>query len=184
VLLQEAEKGLVTDYHVHHGGNPPDQPMLKPALDKHKEIFGKDPKELAADRGFHLAGQDKRLQERGVRYVSIPVRGKPTGHRRRTEKSVWFRRLQRWRAAGEAKISLLRRKYGWRKTKTRGDIVNEIAIGGASSRTTSSCCRVSGHNLAKRRGVGNGKEKVEGNKVMGNSASQSHSLNHAFFTGN
>jgi IS5 family transposase len=129
VLIQEAEKGVVTDYQVHHESNPPDQPMLEPALDKHKEIFGHDPKEVAADRGFHLTGQDEQLHERGVKHVSIPIRGHPTGRRKRTERSAWFRRLQRWRAAGEAKISLLKRKYGLRRTKVRGNGANEIAVG-------------------------------------------------------
>jgi hypothetical protein len=56
-----------------------------------------------------------------VKYVSIPVRGGKNGRRKRTERSRWFRRLQRWRAAGEAKISLLKRKYWGRKTRVRGD---------------------------------------------------------------
>lgn len=128
VKVQEAEKGLVTDYEVHNG-NPPDQPMLKPSVKKHTKIFGRPPKEVAADRGFHGPGQDEELHESGVKCVSIPVRGGKNGHRKRTEKSAWFRRLQRWRAGGEAKISLLKRKYGWRKTKVRGDASSEIAIG-------------------------------------------------------
>lgn len=64
VLIQEAEKGLVTDYAV-HTGNPPDQPMLEPAIDKHEEIFGHVPKELAGDRGFHASGQDDLLKGTG-----------------------------------------------------------------------------------------------------------------------
>jgi IS5 family transposase len=128
VKVQEAEKGLVTDYEVHNG-NPPDQPMLEPSVKKHKEIFGHAPKEVAADRGFHGPGQDEELHESGVKCVSIPVRGGKNGHRKRTEKSAWFRRLQRWRAGGEAKISLLKRKYWGRKTRVRGDAPNEIAIG-------------------------------------------------------
>lgn len=128
VKIQEAEKGIVTDYEIHNG-NPPDQPMLEPSVKKHKKIFGHPPQEVAADRGFHASGQDDRLHQQGVQYVSIPVRGGKNGHRKRTEKSRWFRRLQRWRAGGEAKISLLKRKYGCRKTRVRGDVPNEIAIG-------------------------------------------------------
>lgn len=129
VLIQEAEEGLVTDYQVHHEGNPPDQPMLEPALDRHKELFGHDPQEVAADRGFHAAGQDEDLHERGIEHVSIPVKGRKDGHRQRTEKSAWFRRLQRWRVAGEGKISLLKRKYGARRTKVRGNVPTEIVLG-------------------------------------------------------
>lgn len=128
VLIQEAEKGIVTDYQVHEG-NPPDQPMLEPGLDKHKEIFGHDPTDVAADRGFHAAGQDERLHERGIKHVSIPVKGNKDGLRQRTEKSAWFKRLQSWRAGGEGKISLLKRKYGVRRTKVRGTVQTEIALG-------------------------------------------------------
>jgi IS5 family transposase len=128
VLIQEAEKGLVTDYQVHEG-NPPDQPMLDPALDRHKELFGHDPTEVAADRGFHAPGQDDDLHERGIQRVSIPVKGNKDGRRRRTEQSVWFRSLQGWRAAGEGKISLLKRKYGARRTRVRGTVPTEIVLG-------------------------------------------------------
>jgi hypothetical protein len=49
--------------------------------------------------------------------------------RERTEKSAWFRRLQRWRAGGEGKISLLKRKFGLRKTVVRGDTATAKWIG-------------------------------------------------------
>lgn len=128
VLIQEAEKGVVSDYQVHIG-NPPDQPMLDPAIDKHEEIFGHVPRELAGDRGFYISGQNVLLKERGVDHVSIPVKGKCDPMRERTEKSAWFRRLQRWRAGGEGKISLLKRKFGLRKTAVRGDVSNAKWIG-------------------------------------------------------
>lgn len=128
VLIQEAEKGVVTDYQV-HTGNPPDQPMLAPAVSKHEEIFGHLPKELAADRGFHGPGQEELLKVRGVDHVSIPVKGRRSPRRERTEKSAWFKRLQRWRAGGEGKISLLKRKFGLRKTAVRGDASTAKWIG-------------------------------------------------------
>ena len=64
-------------------------------------MFGESPRELAADRGFHLTGQDEGLHEKGIEHVSIPVKGNKTAMRKRTERSSWFRRLQRWRAGGE-----------------------------------------------------------------------------------
>ena len=128
VLIQEAEKGVVTDYQI-HTGNPPDQPMLEPAVDKHEKIFGHVPKELAGDRGFHDPEQDDLFKERGIQHISIPVRGGKSPMRERTEKSSWFRRLQRWRAGGEGKISLLKRKFGLRRTAVRGDAANAKWIG-------------------------------------------------------
>lgn len=128
VLVQEAEKGIVTDYRTHQG-NPTDDSLLDSAVDKHEEIFGFVPKDLAADRGFHSPDGDDRLHERGIEHISIPVKGNKNGLRARTERSSWFRRLQRWRAGGEAKISLLKRKYGLRKSLVRGDTAAAIWIG-------------------------------------------------------
>lgn len=128
ILIQEAEKGIVTDYQIHEG-NPPDQSLLEKALDRHKDIFGSAPKELAADRGFYNPGQDEKFHKCGVKHVSIPVRGNRDPTRRRTENSAWFRRLQRWRAAGEAKISLLKRKYGLKRSLFRGEVGTAIWVG-------------------------------------------------------
>lgn len=128
VLLQEAEKGFVTDYQVHQG-NPPDASLLDSAVDKHEDIFDYVPHDLGADRGFHAPGRDDELHKRGIVHVSIPVKGGKSGMRRRTEKSAWFRRLQRWRSGGEALISLLKRKYGLRRMRVRGDYSTEVAIG-------------------------------------------------------
>jgi IS5 family transposase len=128
VLIQEAENGIVTDYQTHQG-NPRDDSLLDSAVDKHEDIFSFVPKELAADRGFHSPDGDDRLHERGITHVSIPVKGNKTGMRARTERSSWFRRLQRWRAGGEAKISLLKRKCGLRKSLARGDTAAAIWIG-------------------------------------------------------
>jgi len=128
VLIQEAEKPLVTDYQVHNG-NPPDHALLDSAVDKHEEIFGHVPRDVATDRGFHLPDVDARLHERGVEHVSIPVKGNKSAMRQRTERSGWFRRLQRWRAGGEAKISLLKRKFGLRRSRARGDAACAVWIG-------------------------------------------------------
>lgn len=136
-LIQEAEEGLLTDDPVPPEGNPPDRPMLEPALDRHKELFGHDPKEVAADRGFHAAGQDEDRHKRGIEHVAIPVKGRKDGHRERPEKSGRFRRRQRWRVGGEGKIRLLKRKYGARRTKVRGNVPTEIVLG----------CGIIAHNL-------------------------------------
>ena len=69
------------------------------------------------------------FKERGIQHVSIPIKGKQSPMRERTEKSAWFRRLQRWRAGGEGKISLLKRKFSLRKTAVRGDHSTACWIG-------------------------------------------------------
>lgn len=120
VMIQEAEKGVVTGYEI-VSGNPPDQTFLMGAIDRHEAVVGQAPRDLASDRGFYAPGQDGILHDRGIENVSIPVRGGKSGHRARTEKSGWFRGLQRWRAGGEAKISWLKRNFGLRRTAVRGN---------------------------------------------------------------
>ena len=128
VLIQEAEAGLVSDYQV-HSGNPTDQSLLEAAIDRHEEIFGHVPKELATDRGFWDTLVQDRLKERGIQKISIPAKGALSSKQSTMQHRHWFRRLQRWSAAGEAKISLLKRKFGLKKSLARGDRGAETWIG-------------------------------------------------------
>ena len=119
VLIQEAEQGLITNYQA-HDGNPHDASLLDGGIDKHKETFGQAPADLAADRGFYKTGQQEDLKKRGIEHVSIPVKGNKNGMQKRREYSAWFRRLQRWRAGGEAEISIFKRVFGGRRSLVRG----------------------------------------------------------------
>ena len=51
---------------------------------------------------------------------SLPKTGKKSAAEQAKEGASWFRRLQRFRAGGEARISLLKRRYGWRRSLLRG----------------------------------------------------------------
>jgi IS5 family transposase len=59
----------------------------------------------------------------------MPKRGKIDDDRRKYQKQHWFRRLQRFRAGGEAKISLLKRKFGLRRSRLRGLSGIKIHVG-------------------------------------------------------
>lgn len=128
VLIQEAETGIVADYQVHEG-NPPDFTLLDSALIRHEEIFGHAPQELATDRGFWDPDGQSRWRERGVQRISIPVKGGLSSKQSTIQHSAWFRRLQRWRSGGEAKISLLKRKFGLRRSLSRGNEGSAAWIG-------------------------------------------------------
>jgi len=69
------------------------------------------------------------LQNTGVRQISIPARGKISKERRRYQHQSWFKRLQRFRAGCEAKISLLKRKFGLGRSLMRGDDGTQIWVG-------------------------------------------------------
>lgn len=119
VLIQETEERLVTGYQVHKG-NPGDHTLLPSAIDHHEKVMGRVPQKVAGDRGFSTATNERLLKERGVKHISLPYPGKITDERRDYQRQRWFRGLQRWRAGGEGTISLLKRKYGMRRTRLRG----------------------------------------------------------------
>lgn len=117
--IDETESGFVTGYAVYEG-NPSDDDLLVPAVEAHHKQFGKAPKAVATDRGFSGKKNETALIGMGVGRCSLPRKGKKGAARTAYENEHWFKDLQRYRAAGEAKISLLKRKYGLGRSRYRG----------------------------------------------------------------
>jgi len=111
--------GVVLDHHVVRG-NPPDAPMLVPAIARIKARFGRAPKSVTADRGYGEAAVDAGLEALGVKKVVIPRRGKPGVARQKVQHARSFQKLVKWRTGSEARISCLKRDYGWRRTRIDG----------------------------------------------------------------
>ena len=107
--------GIVID-HVIAKGNPPDGPMLVPAVARIKTRFGRAPQSVTADRGYGEAKIEAELEALGVNYVAIPRRGKPGPARTQVQRSRRFVRLVKWRTGSEARISCLKRDFGWRRS--------------------------------------------------------------------
>jgi len=128
VQVEECEKGFVSNYEVYKG-NPADETLLPDALDRHRETFGRPPDILVADRGYNGRDNEEKLKESGVKKAAIPFKGKKSKSREELEKSRWFRRLVRWRAGSEARISLLKRKYGLDRSLSRGHSGTSIWVG-------------------------------------------------------
>ncbi|OIQ58998.1 hypothetical protein MTIN_25650 [Moorella thermoacetica] len=101
VLLQETEHNIITGYDVLRG-NPADDTLLLGAVEDNTEIFNHPPWALAADRGFGGSGNEKGCHQLGVKQVSLPRKGKISKARKAYQAQSWFKRLQRWRARGEA----------------------------------------------------------------------------------
>ena len=118
-VVADDEAGFVTDVHV-VSGNPQDSTLLVGAVQRHRDRVHRVPTAVAADRGMTSAANDVALADLGVAYRSLPRQGSLTPLQRDTEHQPWFRQLQRFRAGGEARISLLKRKYGWRRSRLRG----------------------------------------------------------------
>lgn len=128
VLLTETEEKVITDYRV-LDGNPKDDTLLVPTVDRHIETFGRPPWGVATDRGFSSAKNERILKQRGIKRCSLPRKGKLTKSRKEFQSQSWFKRLQRWRAGGEATISVLKRKYGLNRSRFRGDKGTKTWVG-------------------------------------------------------
>jgi IS5 family transposase len=111
--------GIVLDHHV-VTGNPPDAPMLVPAIARIKARFGKAPTAVTADRGYGEAAVDAGLEAVGVKKVVIPRRGKPGVARQQVQRARSFQKLVKWRTGSEGRISCMKRDYGWRRTRIDG----------------------------------------------------------------
>jgi IS5 family transposase len=105
--------GVVVD-HVVVKGNPPDAPMLLPAIARIIARFGRAPRAVTADRGYGEARIDTELAHLGVKHVAIPRRGRPGPARTKVQRGRPFTKLVKWRTGSEARISCLKRDFGWR----------------------------------------------------------------------
>jgi transposase, IS5 family len=119
VKIQEAENQIVTDYQV-FAEKPADTALLGAAVDKHEEIFERTPELVAADAGFYTQAQEQKLEERGVKHVSIPNRSTKSEARKKHQKQRWFKNGQRWRTGCEGRISVLKRRHGLNRCLYRG----------------------------------------------------------------
>lgn len=119
VAIQETEDNIITGYEVYRG-NPSDESLLAESIEKHQKLFGKAPRSVAADRGFGSKNNEQLCQDKGVQRISLPKRGRLSKKQKAKEKQPAFKRLQRWRAGIEARISVLKRKYGLGRSRFRG----------------------------------------------------------------
>jgi IS5 family transposase len=131
VLLVESRIGLITDYQV-LDGNPVDSNQLVASVQRHRQRFGKVPKVLAGDRGFHDAAGCQKLQRSGVALVAIPQRGgKRSEEQESFEKRRAFKQAQAFRSGVEGRISVLFRGRGMKRCLWSGSERFELFIAAA-----------------------------------------------------
>jgi transposase, IS5 family len=111
--------GIVLDHQV-MVGNPPDAPLLAPAVGRVIARTGRAPRAVAADRGYGEAAVDQELADLGVARVAIPRRGRTGPTRQAVEHRRGFRRLVKWRTGCEGRISCLKHRFGWDRTLMDG----------------------------------------------------------------
>jgi IS5 family transposase len=120
VRIEEVENGIVSGYAVLEG-NPADTDSLVPALERHEATFGQAPRTVAADRGFFSAANEREAENRGVKRVALPARGRLSVTRAERQKQRWFRRALRWRAGVEATISHLKHPFSMMRATYKGE---------------------------------------------------------------
>ena len=105
--LTSGKSGMILDV-VIEAGNPADAERLLPMLERHIDIYGRPPRQMAADGGYASGGNLKAAKEKGVRDMAF--------HKKRGLKiedmvrSRWvYRKLRNFRAGIEAGISCLKR---------------------------------------------------------------------------
>jgi len=128
VLIGETDHGIISTYEV-LAENPADVTLLKDGVKGHRRLFRKRLRAVAGDRGLYSQANEDWLKDNGVGKISIPARGKISRERRQYQRQSWFKRLQRFRAGCEAKISLLKRKFGLCRSLMRGDTGAKIWVG-------------------------------------------------------
>jgi IS5 family transposase len=119
VKVQEAENQIITHFEV-YAERPGDSALLVKAVEIHEQQTGSAPRIVAADAGFYSQANEKRLQEMGVKNVSVPNRNTRSEQRRSHQKKRSFKEGQRWRTGCEGRISVLKRRHGLNRCLYRG----------------------------------------------------------------
>lgn len=119
VKVQEAENQIITHYEVYEE-RPTDSALLVNAVEIHAQQMDSVPRMVAADAGFYSQANEKRLEEMGVKNVSVPNRNTRSEQRRLHQKKRSFRQGQRWRTGCEGRISVLKRRHGLNRCLYRG----------------------------------------------------------------
>jgi IS5 family transposase len=113
------DDGVIADYGV-EAGNPPDAPQLAPAISRIRQRAGRAPRSVTADRSYGEPATDRDLEALGVRTAAIPRKAKISPARRDVEHARGFRRLVNWRTGSEGRISYLKHRSSWDRTRLDG----------------------------------------------------------------
>ena len=120
VWLDEVEGGLVTRWQVLQG-NPDDAEQWQPALDYHRQQFGKPPDQASGDRALYSPENEAYARRQGVKRPILPQPGRKAEPRRLYETQPWFKRGRRFHAGVEGRISVLKRKHELDRCRDHGE---------------------------------------------------------------
>lgn len=119
IAIQQVDGRFITGYEVFER-KPNDHTLVDPALRQHRKIFGDNPEEFSADKGFYENARKITELENEIAVVSIGKKGSRTEEETLRETSSAFRRGQRFRAGVEGTISVLKRALGLARCMNKG----------------------------------------------------------------
>ena len=111
ISILQVEEKFITDYEVFKK-KPVDYDLIDPALERHRELFGENPREFSADKGFYESMEKIKELENEIEVVSIGKKGSRTDEETARETSKPFKYAQKFRAGVEGTISFLKRILG------------------------------------------------------------------------
>lgn len=118
VFITAGKSGLVTDCQIVHG-NPSDTEFFLDLVSKQKELYGKAPRQVAADGGFSSEDNFYDAKEMGVQDVCFSKA--PGVEIVEMTKSEWvYRKLRNFRAGIEGVISVLKRAFNMDRVTWKG----------------------------------------------------------------
>jgi len=92
-------------------GNPADSEQFIPALARHRELFGKTPRQVATDAGFASKRNGDATREMGVKDIAFSAtKGNKLSELVTSDRI--YKALRKWRAGIEGIISAGKRAYG------------------------------------------------------------------------
>jgi len=119
IQIQQVREKFITDYDVYEK-KPVEHALLKLALASHRELFGSDPSQLAADKGYYQNMDAIYELEQTIDVVSIAKKGKRTVEETEREHDPLFRQGQAFRAGVEGTISFFKRVLRLARCFNRG----------------------------------------------------------------
>lgn len=124
--LSSGKSGLVLDV-VIETGNPADTDRFVPMLERHIELYGKAPRQMAADGGY--ASQENLAQAKALGVKDVAFHKKRGLEVEAMTQSKWvYRKLRNFRAGIESGISWLKRAYGLGRCTWKGLIHFEAYV--------------------------------------------------------
>lgn len=136
VLIAQTGEKFITHYRV-MPTHEEDKDLLDETLRAHRDLFGRAPGTLAADKGFYESVKQLTTLEKEIETVSICKKGRRTKAEEDREHGGAFQAGQRFRAGVEGSISVLKRAYK----------LNRCLFKGYKHFASSVGCAVFCHNL-------------------------------------